>query len=171
MAAVAALALVAATPAEVIPDLETNGYHIEPGAGASEEVVTDAVSEGRNAGGRLYLVVLATEPPGGATAFSDSVLDELPEGSYVVTVAPETVGFAENGDVWSTEQMNEAVQASLDGGSDDDVVQLFIETLVASDAPVGPGPAEPAEAPEPGAGGGLSLGWILVLGAGAFVVW
>lgn len=149
----ALLVLIAATPQEALPGLEANGYYVEEGASAREEVVSEAVSDGRADGGRLYIVVLAEEPPGGATTFSDSTLDLLGNDAYVVTVAPETVGFAENGDVWTTEQMNQAIDASLDGGSDDEVVQLFVDALVE------------------GAGGGISFVWILLLGAVAIGVW
>ena len=120
--------LVAATPNEVVPELEANGYYVEPGSSATEQVVSDAVSDARSDGGRLYVVVLSEEPPGGATTFSDSVLDQLATG-YVVTVAPETVGFAGDGSFWSAEEMNAAIDASLSGGSDDQVVELFVSEL------------------------------------------
>ncbi|HEX9763396.1 MAG TPA: hypothetical protein VGA97_09885, partial [Acidimicrobiia bacterium] len=51
--------LMAAAPQEVIPELEANGYYIEPGSGATESVISDAVFDGRADGGRLYIVVLA----------------------------------------------------------------------------------------------------------------
>jgi hypothetical protein len=173
VALVAFVLLVAATPEEAMSDLEANGYFIEPGANVSEDVVSDAVSEGRNEGGRLYIVVLAEEPPGGATTFSDSTLDLLPGDSYVVTVAPETVGFAENGDFWTTAEMNEAVDASLDGGSDDEVVETFIGVLTSFSSPgVDPEPVDPEPVdPEPVEGGGISFGWILLLGGGVFLAW
>ena len=156
---VASLLLIAATPAEVVPELEASGYYVEPGSAASEAVVSDALSQARSDGGRLYIVVLAEEPPGGATTFSDSVLDQLGTG-YVVTVAPETVGFAGDGSFWSSDQMNAAVDASLQGGSDDEVVELFVADLT--------GEATPAPIDgEVSDGAGLP-GWLwLVLIAGA----
>lgn len=153
----ASILLVAASPGEVVPELEANGFYIEPGSSASEDVVSDAVFEARSDGGRLYLVVLAEEPPGGATTFADSVLDQLVSG-YVVTVAPETVGFAGDGSFWGTDEMNAALDASLDGASDDEVVQLFVSTLTGG-VPISPdpgdGPVEPTD-------GGIS-GWVWVL--------
>lgn len=163
LALTAAVTLFAATPEEAIAPLEADGYFIEAGSSASEEVVSDAVFEGRAAGGRLYLVVLAEEPPGGATTFSDSVLDRLGDG-YVVTVAPETVGFAGDGSFWSADEMNEAVDASLGGGSDDEVVALFARTLTGE--PVGGNDVE-----TPASGGGISILWILLIGGAAVVIW
>ena len=151
--------LIAATPGEVVPQLESDGYYIEPGSSATEEVLSDAVFAGRSDGGRLYLVVLADEPPGGATTFSDSVLDELVEG-YVVTVAPETVGYAGDGSSWSADQMNSAIEASLDGDSDDQVVELFIADLTGQ----GETPS-PDDGPAPSDGGGSSI-WVWAVLAG-----
>lgn len=161
LVALAALILVAATPGEVIPDLEANGFYIEPGAGATEEVVSDAVFEGRADGGRLYIVVLAEEPPGGAPTFADSVLDELQEG-YVLAVSPETVGYSGDGSFWTSEQMDAAVEASLTGGSDDEVLELFISSLTG---------VSPDGEPVSSSGGGISIWWILLLAGGGLVVW
>lgn len=163
LAALAFITLMAATPQEALPGLEANGYFIEPGSAATESVVSDAVSDGRSDGGRLYIVVLAEEPPGGATTFSDSTLDLLGDG-YVVTVAPETVGFAGDGTFWTAEQMNAAVDASLSGGGDDQVVQIFIQNLTGQSTGGGDEPGSETS-------GGLPWGWILLIGGGALVVW
>ncbi len=159
--ALAALVLIAATTGEVVPELETRGYFIETGSNATEEVVGDAVAEAGFAGGRLYIVVLAEEPPSGATFFSDAVLDELGEGT-VLTVAPETVGYASDGGAWSQDQLDAAVDASLSGSSDDDVVSGFVESLTGADIGGGPGPVE-----QPGSSGsGSGWVWLLVIGGG-----
>lgn len=160
-----AVFLVAASVSEIVPALESDGYYIEPGSAASEQVVSDAVFEGRSAGGRLYLVVLSEEPPGGAPTFSDSVLDRLGDG-YVVTVAPETVGFAGDGSAWSEAEMNAAVDASLNGGTDDRVVELLISTLTGADVTPSSGAGEPGE----GTGGGLGWIWLLVIAGGLVLV-
>ena len=44
---VAALALVAATPAEVVPSLETNGFYLEDTSDADHAAISDAVAEAR----------------------------------------------------------------------------------------------------------------------------
>jgi hypothetical protein len=45
--AVLALLLIAATPEEALPGLEANGYYIEDGSDVPEQVVSDAVFDGR----------------------------------------------------------------------------------------------------------------------------
>lgn len=163
--AVASTLLLAATPSDVISDLEANGYYIEPGSNATEEVVSDAVFTGRADGGRLYLVVLAEEPPGGATTFSDSVLDRLEDG-YVVTVAPETVGFAGDGSHWTVGEMDSAVEASLDGSSDDEVVELFVRELTGEGTPPPPG----GEGSDLDGGGMSAWVWFALIGVGLAVL-
>jgi hypothetical protein len=156
----AVVLLVAATPDEILSSLRADGYYIESGSSATAQVVSNAVFDGRADGGRLYIVVLADEPPGGATTFADSTLDLLEEG-YVVVVAPETVGYAGDSTAWSADDMNAAVDASLDGGTDDEVVDLFIMRLTG--APVTP----PNGGPSGGdtSGGGFSVLWLVVIGA------
>ena len=161
----ATLTLVAATPQEVLPGLEDNGYYIEAGSSASEDVVSDAVSDGRADGGRLYIVVLAEEPPGGATTFSDSVLDLLDGDGYVVTVAPDTVGFAGDGSFWTSGELNEAIDASLSAGSDNGVVETFIATLTGESAG---GDGEPSAT---GGSGGISILWVVLIGGVIVAIW
>ena len=162
LAVVALVALTAAAqPADVAPQVADEGYFIERGADATDDVVGRAVSDARSAGSRFYVVVLAEEPASGATFFADSILDRLPgqEGT-VLTVAPETVGWAQNLDIWTTEELDRALDSSLDGRTSNDVVTIFVGELV-----------------EPSASSGGSGAWILlivVLGIGAviaFVVW
>jgi hypothetical protein len=164
IALAATVFLLAATPQEALPGLEADGYYIEPGSNATEQVVSDAVFDGRAEGGRLYVVVLAEEPPSGAVTFSDSTLDLLEEG-YVLTVAPETVGWAGDGSFWTAEQMDAAVDASLTASSDAAVVETFIETLVAQPATGGGGGEGQSS------GGGISIGWVLLAAAVVIGIW
>jgi type II secretory pathway pseudopilin PulG len=154
MAAVV-LGVGAATPSEVVPDLVASGYAIEDGADATDAVVGRAVSDARAFGSLFYAVVLVDEPSAGATTFADGVLDDVPrsEGTVLV-VGPETVGWASNADIWSAEELNRALDASLEGSTSDDVVTLFVDDLVS------------------GGGAGSSSGngpWILLLIIGAVV--
>ncbi len=154
----------AAQPVEVAATLEAQGFFVEAGSGADPEAVENAVTEARFAGGDLSIAVLATEPSGGAPVFADNTLDAMGGTGTVFVVAPETVAWASQGDVYSREQLDAATDASLDGATDTEVVELFVSTLI--DRPVG--------GAEPGGGGGLPWGWIIlgviVLG-GVFIFW
>lgn len=154
----------AASPSEVAPVLEAQGFFVEAGSNADSGAVEDAVIEARFEGGSLSVAVLASEPSGGATIFAGNTLDAMGGTGTVFIVGPETVGWASEGDIYTDEQLDDATEASLDGGSDTEVVELFVATLI--DAPVG--------AAEPGGGGGLPWGWILlivVVAGGAFLFW
>lgn len=121
----------AATPGDVAATAGQDGFFIESGATASPEVVGRSVADARAAGSLMYVVVLADEPPSGATTFADGTLDRLPraEGTVLV-VAPETVGWASNNDVWTSNELDTALDRSLDGSSDDEVVTIFVDALV-----------------------------------------
>jgi len=124
--------VVAATPAEVSTIVMQDGYFIEQGSDATVEVVSNAVSEARFAGGALSVVVLSEEPSAGATTFADAVLDQLVSGTgTVLVVAPDTVGWASKNDIWTKGQLDAALDASLDGSSSDDVVSIFVSKLLA----------------------------------------
>ena len=120
----------ATAPGDVAVVAADEGYFIEAGSDATPSVVGRAVSDGRSAGGLLYVAVLTDEPSSGATAYADAVLDDVPrqEGTVLV-VAPETVGWASNNDIWTTEQLDRALEASLDGATSDDVVTAFVSEL------------------------------------------
>lgn len=156
---VGALLVLAATPAEVVPDLQARGYYIEEGSDADEDAVSSAVAEARFDGGRLSVVVLAEEPAGGATTFSDAALDGLGAGT-VLTVGPETVGYASQGDVWTQDELDRAVDASLDGSTSTDVVLLFTATLTGSTV----------EGQDPVGGGGSFWPFLLVIVAVVAVI-
>jgi hypothetical protein len=154
------LALTAAAgPADVVAELEEQGYYIEAGSSASADVVGDAVAEAGFAGSRLYAVVLADEPTSGATFYADAVLDDLGDGTVLV-VAPETVGWVSDGDVWTDEQLDAAVDASVNGSTDDDVVTLFVQSLT------GAQPAPDSGSDDGSGGGGTGWIWFLVIGGG-----
>jgi hypothetical protein len=152
---VAALVMLAASPGDVVSELEAQGFYIESGSNASSEVVGDAVADAGFAGGRLYVVVLSEEPASGATFFADTVLDDLGSGT-VLTVAPETVGYASDGNAWTSDELGDAVTASRNETSDDDVVVRFVESLTGP--AVGGGGSGSGD--QEGSGGGFI--WLLV---------
>lgn len=154
----------AAQPGDVAPVLDAQGFFVEVGSNADSVAVESAVMEARFDGGALSVAVLAAEPAGGATIFAENTLDEMGGIGTVFVVGPETVGWASEGDIYTRDQLDTATDASLDGGSDTEVVELFVATLI--DQPVG--------AAEPGGGAGLPWAWILLLVVvvgGALLFW
>lgn len=164
LAVLAALAL-AASPGEVVAEVADTGMYLEPGVVVEAAAISSAVADARAAGGDLSVVVLASEPAGGAPTFAESVLDRL-GGGTVLVVAPDTIGWASEGDVWSRARLDAATEAALGAGDDAGAVQAFVATLVAESA-----------ASSPGASGDGS-GWtvlvvflVVVVGAVAVLVW
>lgn len=153
------MAMLAASPGEVVSELEAQGFYIESGSNASSEVVGDAVADAGFSGGRLYVVVLSEEPASGAIFFADAVLDDLGSGT-ILTVAPESVGYASDNNSWTENELDEAVDASLDGTSDDDVVVRFVESLTGGAV----GGGDSGSGDQGGSGGGLI--WLLVFVGG-----
>jgi len=164
--AVTALVLLvaAAQPADVAPELKANGYFIEVGSDADPGDVSDAVAEARFQGGALSVAVLAAEPSGGATVFAENTLDAMGGIGTVFAVGPETVGWASQGDIYNREQLDSATDASLNGGSDTEVVQLFVSSLT----------GKSVGGTEAGGSGGFGWGWVIlivIVGGGAFLFW
>lgn len=150
----------AASPSDVAPVIATDGFFIEDGADATPNEVGAAVFDARSAGGLFHAVVLADEPPAGATTYADAVLDELPrqEGTVLV-VGPQTVGWASNNDVWTSADLDRALDESLDASTSGAVVTVFVSELI-----------------EPSSSGGGGGGWLLVIGVVlvggiGFVIW
>lgn len=157
--------LLAVSPADVAPVVEQQGFYVEPGAQVSSSAVEEALQEARFDGGDLHIVVLADEPTGGAPVFADVVLTQLPVGGTVFVVAPETIGWSSDSNIYTQDQLNDATNAALDGSSDTEVVQLFVSELTGE--PVG------GTTSSSGGGGGwivllIVVGLIAVVG---FVVW
>lgn len=163
--AVALVFLVAAAqPADVAPVLQAQGFFVEDGSDADPDAVEDAVAAARFEGGHLSVAVLAVEPSGGATIYAENTLDAMGGRGTVFVVAPETVGWGSEGDIYTREQLDEATDVSLNGSSDTEVVELFVATLI----------GQPVGGAEPGGGVGLPLGWIfllIVIAGGALVFW
>ncbi|MEZ5174831.1 MAG: hypothetical protein R2823_01310 [Acidimicrobiia bacterium] len=134
LALVALVFVVAATPSDLVDAVGSNGFHVDSGTSATDQCVSASVSDARNAGGNLYVVVLADEPSGGATTFSGGMLTELGTVGTVFTVAPETVGYEDNEGFWSGTQLDAAVAEALTVASDNDVVRTFVNTLTGEDA-------------------------------------
>lgn len=139
-AAAAVLFVLAATPSEIAPVVDAQGYFIEEGSGATDSSISRSVSDARASGGALSVVVLAEEPPGGATTYSGAVLTELAVASGTVfTVAPETIGAESLDDIWSADQIDAALNSALEGETADEIVALFVDSLTGAAATGGGG--------------------------------
>jgi len=162
----ALVVIAAAAPDEVAATVADRGFFVEQGAAASPSIVSDAVAKARFDGGDLHVAVLAEEPPGGATTFADAVLNRLGAGTVLV-VAPDSVGWASQGDIYTRAELDRALDAALEGGTDDEVVTRFVDALRAAG---GAG----ASSPSSGSGSGVLVlllivgGLVLVVG---LVVW
>jgi|GEM_PF-1254780 len=168
----------AADAEDVATEVADNGIYVEVGTSASSARVSDVVAEVRAAGERLSVVVLADEPAGGATTFADAVFDRLGEG-VVVVVTPLSVGWSGNTEVFTDTDIETALDASLDGQTDTEVIELFAENLLGVPVPGGTtvqDSGQPAAEPATtSSGGGGGSGWIwllLIAGAvGVFFIW
>jgi hypothetical protein len=156
----AAVFVFAATPSEVAPIVDTQGYFIEEGSGATDESISRSVSDARASGGALSVVVLAAEPAGGATTYSGAVLTELAVSTgTVLTVALETIGAESLNDIWSVEQIDVALDLALNGETEDEIVSLFVKGLI--------------DPPTSGGGGGWIFLLLIVAAVGgiALLIW
>lgn len=125
--------VVAATPADFAPDVESDGFHVDPTVSATDECVEGAVADARAVGSDMYIIVVAIEPDGGATAFASGMLETLGREATVFTVAPRTVDYADSQGLWTAEELDAALAASKQVASDNDVVRTFVNQLTEGD--------------------------------------
>lgn len=133
-AVLAVLFVVAATPAELAPEVTSDGFHVDPTVSATDECVEGAVGDARADGSRMYIVVLAVEPDGGAAGFSAGMLALIDQEATVFVVAPQTVDYADSQAHWPVDELDDALAASKRVASDNDVVRTFVNRLVDGDA-------------------------------------
>jgi hypothetical protein len=132
--ALAIIFVVAATPADIAPEVTTDGFHVDPTVSATDECVEAAIQDARADGGSLYVVVLADEPEGGASEFSAGLLELVGQEATIFTVAPSSVDYADSQGFWTVDELDEALAASKQVASDNDVVRTFVNNLVGGDA-------------------------------------
>jgi hypothetical protein len=147
----------AQTPDQVAARVQDAGYWIDSGLPADPARISAAISRAGNAGVRLFVVLLAGDPSGGATTFADAVLDRLGDGSVLVLSA--------TGEAMASLDFDQAqVEAALDagfaaGGGDIGYVDAVVASLTG--APVDGGGDEGNGATE--SGGGSKTGLIVIL--------
>jgi hypothetical protein len=136
---VAAAPVLAAEVADVAEALAADGFYVEQGASISEQQAGDLVATMNDAGEGFSLVVLSNEPAAGAATFADNVQFALGRG-IVLVIAPESVGYAGEGDFFNEVELERAFDAAADvSGSDFDLAATFVEevTGVSVGAPAG----------------------------------
>jgi hypothetical protein len=117
----------AQTVSEVVAGLGDDGVYVDPGLSVDLEDLRDAVETARDAGFGLYVVLLDENPPSGATAFADSVLNQLGTGTVLVLSA--------SAEGMSSTQLDAAsIRAALDagfeaGGGDEGYVAGLVEAV------------------------------------------
>ena len=152
----------AQTPDKVAARVADFGFWIDTGLPADPGRISAAIERAGNAGVRLFVVLLAADPSGGATTFADAVLDRIGDGT--VLVKAETVaGWA------SMDQDPAALDAALDAalstpGGDVEFVEGFVAALIG--APIEPGTTTTFATTTTAAassGGGSKTGLIVLL--------
>ena len=125
--------VVAAGASDFTSEVTSDGFHVDPTVSATDECVEGAVADARSDGSDMYIIVLAIEPDGGATAFSSEMLQTLDREATVFTVAPRTVDYADSQGLWTAQELDAALAASKQVASDNDVVRTFVNELTDGD--------------------------------------
>ena len=162
-----ALPAAAQTPDQVAAEVRDRGYWIDPGLPAAESRISAAVAAAGNAGVRLFVVLLAEDPAGGATTFADAVLDRIGDGTVLVLSATAEGMVSLDFDQG---QIEKALEAGYDaGGGDAGYVDAVAASLAGSPVDTGGGTDTGAT------GGGSRTGLIVLLvvigGLVLLVVW
>jgi hypothetical protein len=145
----------AASPEDVAAAVGDQGFYVESGATADASRLGSLVSNVASRGYRVYLIVLASDPPGGSTTFADAILDRTGAGTAVV-LSPGELGYSSTD--FDAETLNTAADASL-AAFDRDPVDGFTtfadQLTVPSERPGDSGGGSPV--------GGVSTGLIVVV--------
>ena len=158
----------AGTPEIVAPVVVDVGYYVDPGLTVDTGSLSGSVTRAGNAGFRVMIVLLDTDPSGGVTTFAAAVLDRVGEGTVLV--------LSENQDgAESTEFSQAQIEAALDagfeaGGGDAGYVDAFVDELVGVSAPVTT-VASGSSTSDSGGGGAGFLTFILIVAGLVAVVW
>lgn len=172
---VAALVLLVASPAlaaepdEVADGIADDGVFVEAGASTTESEIGALVREARNDGENLSIVVLADEPISGASTFADAVVDRVGR-ELVIVIAPDSVGYAGTGDVYTVDDLETALDAAFEGGGDDgDFARSIVESLTGRSVEVAD--PVPAGSSDGGGGGGFVLFLVVVVAVVGGILW
>jgi hypothetical protein len=162
-----AAAAFAAEPDEVAAGIADDGVFVEFGASTTESEIGALVREARNDGENLSIAVLAEEPVSGAVTFADAVVDRAGRG-LVIVIAPESVGYAGAGDVYTVDDLETALDVAFErGGDDGDFARSIVESLTGRSVDVD----DPVSAGDSGGGGGLVVLLVIVVIVVGGVFW
>lgn len=148
----AAPALAQVSPEEAAAEARDRGYYIDPGIGADQGRISDAVRLAAGEGHRFFVVLLDDNPSGGATTFAAAVVDRIGEGTVLVLSASEEGIDSTEFDQASLEDALDAGFAASNSGGD----AAYVDAVVAS--------LTGATVPGTSSGGGSKAGLFIMLG-------
>jgi hypothetical protein len=154
----AAPAFAQPTSDEVAAQVAETGFFIDEGLPASPSSISASVSRARNAGIKLFVVLLDADPPGGATTFADAVFDRTGGNGTVLVLSDSGEGIASS--EFDQRTLENALDHALGSSSDDEgYVSALVDHLI-----------DPSVAtPERGGGGRVLL--IVLIALVALIVW
>ena len=163
--------LQAQTTIDAAVAVSEQGYYLGPDTDISESGVSDLVSEARNEGFRLSIVVLDESPGGGPTTFAGAVLDAIGSpGTVIVLTEDGLVGYETEGEFDRAEVEAAFDAADAAGGSDAVYLTNLVNALTGKVPAEAQQPVPPDSASGGGGGGGLTI-LLLIVGGGVLVVW
>jgi hypothetical protein len=155
---VAAPALAQPTSDEVAARVAETGFFIDEGLPASPSSISASVSRARNAGIKLFVVLLDADPPGGATTFADAVFDRTGGDGTVLVLSASGEGMASS--EFDQATLEGALEHAFDTSSDDEgYVSALVDHLI----------EPPVVAPEGGGGGRVLL--IVLVALVVLIAW
>ena len=105
------------------------GYLIDPDTISEVDALEESLEEVEETGARLWMVALGSEPPGGATDLAEQIFQFVVGEGTVVVIAPESIGWASDGETWTEGQLDDATKTAFEGGSYDEAAALFFAAL------------------------------------------
>ncbi|NQV06324.1 hypothetical protein HQ535_07220 [bacterium] len=158
----------AGTPEIVAPVVVDIGYYVDPSLTVDTNSLSNSITRAGNAGYRVMVVLLDSDPSGGSTTFAGGVLDRVGDGT--VLVLSENQDGAESTE-FSQAQLEAALDAGFEaGGGDAGYVDAFVDQLIAGSAPATTVASGGSESDSGGGSGGFLI-FILIVGGLVALVW
>lgn len=156
---VASPALAQPTADDVASQVSTSGFFIDEGLPATSANISESVNRARNAGIRLFVVLLDANPAGGATTFADAVYDRVGGNGTVVVLSGGGEGIS------SSEFEQPALEAALDhafgnSSNDEGYVSALVDYFI-----------DPEEATSSSDGGGGMVIILVLVAIVGLIIW